>query len=765
MTTEKSLRRRLSEHLRALPISRNLQFVVLVFVCIFFAVLGLVYFSSSFTSAARAYVQGEGTWSKNEKQAVIRLQAYSSSHDETDYREFLNSLSVQLGDRIAREQMEKAEPDCAAVYAGFRQGKIAEADIPGMIMLFRRFRKTEEISAAVAIWAKADEDIAELQQEGAQLHGMIAGKTASDRDIAMLVRRIEATDTRLTPLENEFSIKLSAGARRIETLLSIGLPLAGCLLLGLGVTVSSIILQQVQASVTERAKAEATARKSEERYRELLENANDMVYMHDLVEGNFISWNRKAEELTGYKMSETAKMHVRDIVAPEDYPLAEEMLAMKLTGKNSPPYSLRLIAKDGSRRDVEVSSRLLYENGEAIGVQGIARDLTERRRLEAELLQAQKMEAVGRLAGGIAHDFNNILMIVRGYAEILLDRLHPADPLHAQAAQIMKAGNRAAELTQRLLGFSRKQVFEPKVLNLNDAVTEISKMLPRLLGAHIEFLLDLRPEAGNVNVDPIQLEQVLINLAVNSRDAMPQGGKLIISTSARELEHDANKGQLAVVPGRYAEICVQDSGCGISAETVRHIFEPFFTTKDKDKGTGLGLSTVYAIVKRSGGYILVSSEVGIGTIMRVYLPQVHQEAEASTPVVTTNGQTEGTGTVLLAEDEDSLRELIANRMRAEGYQVLEAANGEEAIEIANRHEGDIQLLLTDVIMPKLRGPELASHLRLRYPGLKVVYMSGYTESALVRDGMLERNTVLLQKPFTVQKILEVLRRLNAGVRN
>jgi two-component system cell cycle sensor histidine kinase/response regulator CckA len=286
-----------------------------------------------------------------------------------------------------------------------------------------------------------------------------------------------------------------------------------------------------------------------------------------------------------------------------------------------------------------------------------------------------------------------------------------------------------------------------------------------LLGAHVDFSLDLHPNAGNVNADPIQMEQVLINLAVNSRDAMPQGGKLIISTAARELERDENgEQQLALVPGRYAEICVRDSGCGIDKETVRHIFEPFFTTKDKDKGTGLGLSTVYGIVKRSGGYILVSSEVGIGTTMRIYLPLVELEAESRSPEVKAGSEIRGTGTVLIAEDEEPLRELISARMRAEGYEVLEAENGEEALAMASRHKGEIQLLLTDVIMPKLRGPELASRLRMRYPGMKVIYMSGYTESALVQDGMLERNTVLLQKPFTVKKILEVIREMNVSVR-
>jgi PAS domain S-box-containing protein len=764
MNTEKSQLSNSQPRAGKIPVSRKLQFVVVVFACVFFALLGLVYFSSGFSSAARAYVQGEGTWSKAQKEATIRLQEYAASRDEKDYQAFLDCLSVQLGDRIAREELEKPEPNYTTLYAGFRQGKIAEADIPGMIRLFRKLRETKEIDTAVGIWTAADGYIVQFREQGAQLHEAIAEKSASKQQTAALTHRIEETDAKLTPLENDFSIALSAGARRVERLLNIGLPLAGCMLLGLGVIVSLTVVQQVEASMAERCKAESVARESEKRYRELLENANDMIYVHDL-EGNFISWNRKAEDLSGYKMSETKALRIMDLVAPEDRALAEEMLAKKLTGRGSAPYTLRLVSKEGQRHEVEVSSRLLYENGRATGVQGIARDLTERRRLEAELLQAQKMEAVGRLAGGIAHDFNNILMIVRGYAEILLERLHPEDPLHGQAAQIMKAGNRAAVLTQRLLGFSRKQVFEPKILNVNDVVSEISKMLPTLLGAHVDFSLDLSAEAGNVNADPIQMEQVIINLAVNSRDAMPQGGKLIISTAARDLESDTSGERPAVLPGRYAEICVRDSGSGIDKETLRHIFEPFFTTKDKDKGTGLGLSTVYGIVKRSGGYILVSSEAGIGTTMRIYLPLVEREVESQTPDAKAADETRGTGTVLIAEDEQALRELVGARMRAEGYEVLEAENGEEALAIAGRYQGDIQLLLTDVIMPKLRGPELASRLRLRYPRMKVIFMSGYTESALAQDGMLERNTVLLQKPFTVKKILEVIQQMNVNVRS
>lgn len=724
--------------------------------------LAMVYRASSFSAAARAYVQGEGTWSKAQKEATIHLQEYAASRNEDDYQDFLASLAIPLGDRVAREELEKKAPNYPAIYSGFRQGQVEEADIPGMIILFRSFRNFKEINTAVGIWTAADVYIEDIQLAGEQLHRLVSTHTATDQEVTTLLHRVEATDARLTPMEKEFSAALTAGARRVERTLSIGMPLAGCLLLAVGVLFSVIVMQQVDESIAERIRAESAARQSEGRYRELLENANDIVYVHDL-NGRFVTWNRKAEELTGYKMSETQGLRMQDLVVPEDQELARNMLSRKLTGRTSPPYTLKILSKEGIPREVEVSSRLLYENGKAIGVQGIARDLSERRRLEAELLQAQKMEAVGRLAGGIAHDFNNILMIVRGYTEILLERLHPDDPLHGQAAQIMKAGNRAAELTQRLLGFSRKQVFAPKILAVNDVIGEISKMLPTLLGAHVEFLLDLHPGAGSVNADPIQLEQVLMNLAVNARDAMPKGGKLIISTAVREIEPDGTAGQVAIVPGRYAEITVQDSGCGIDSETQRHIFEPFFTTKDKDKGTGLGLSTVYGIVKRSGGYILVSSELGIGTVMKIYLPQVADEvcAKVAEQEIVTEGK--GTGTMLVAEDEEALRGLICTRMRKEGYEVLEAANGEEALVIASRYQGRIQLLLTDVVMPKLRGPELASRLRMRFPAMKVIFMSGYTESALVQDGILGRNTVLLQKPFNVKRILEVIRQMNSGV--
>jgi len=747
--------------LRKLTTPRKLQLIVFVFVCILFSVLTLVYLGSRVTSAARAYVAGEGLWSKAQKQAAIQLQEYAYTRNEDDYREFQDSLTVPQGDRTARLEMEKTKFDRETAYAGFRLGGNAEEDIPGMVMLFRRFRRTEVISNAANIWAKGDGGIDELRALGERLHDAIQSGKASEAETAAMAHQVEELDVKLTALERDFSAALSAGARRIDAIVVVGLPLAAIALLALGLIVSAIVTREIETSEAERKQAETAMQESVLRYRELLENANDVVYVHDL-EGYFLSWNRKGEELLGYKMSETKRLHVREVVAPEDHVLVEVLMAEKLSGNDSAPYSLRLVGKDGRRCEVEVSSRLLYEKGQAVGIQGIARDLTERRRLEAELLQAQKMEAVGRLAGGVAHDFNNILMIVRGYAESLLERLHPDDPLHAQAEQIQKAANRAADLTHRLLGFSRKQVFEPRVLDLNAVVEEVAKMLPRLLGAHIDFSLDLHVDAGNVNVDPIQLEQVLINLAVNSRDAMPQGGKLIIGTGSREVEGTEPERDASVVPGRYAEISVRDSGCGIEKAALQHIFEPFFTTKDKDKGTGLGLSTVYGIVKRSGGYIFVSSEVALGTTMRVYLPQVQQAVPEELPELAGISGDAGAGTVLIAEDEEALRTLISSKMREEGFKVLEAANGEEAVAIATRFRGEIHLLLTDVIMPKLRGPELAARLRMRYPSLKVIFMSGYTESALVQDGMLERNTVLLQKPFTVKKILESIQQLNVA---
>jgi len=390
-----------------------------------------------------------------------------------------------------------------------------------------------------------------------------------------------------------------------------------------------------------------------------------------------------------------------------------------------------------------------------------ARDVTERRVLERQFLQVQKMEAVGRLAGGVAHDFNNLLTAILGYADLLLDGLPTLSPLRPDLEEIRKAANRAGALTRQLLAFSRKQVLEMRVLDLNELVADMDKMLRRLLGEDIDVLTKLDPALGAVRADAGQLEQVIVNLAVNARDAMPDGGRLTIETRNTELDDSYVREHVPVQPGRYVMLAVSDTGTGMSAETMSHVFEPFFTTKEPGKGTGLGLATVYGIVKQSGGYVWCYSERGEGggTTFKVYLPRVDAPVD-QLPARVPLPRTPGSETILLVEDEASLRALTRRLLERHGYMVLEAGSADAALALAREHVGPIHLLLADVVLPGASGPTLADELLSRCADLKVLFMSGYTEDAIVHRGVLAPNTAFINKPFSAEglaaKVREVL---------
>jgi two-component system cell cycle sensor histidine kinase/response regulator CckA len=386
----------------------------------------------------------------------------------------------------------------------------------------------------------------------------------------------------------------------------------------------------------------------------------------------------------------------------------------------------------------------------------IAEDITDRRQLEEQLRQAQKMDAVGRLAGGVAHDFNNLLMVINGYTEVLLEQLEKDSAMHNKVQSIQQAADRAATLTRQLLAFSRKQLLELKVVDVNTVVGDMERLLRPLIGENIELVTRLSTQTGRTRADAGQLEQVIMNLVVNAKDSMPEGGKLTLQTADVAVGQNYSHHRF-IQPGRYAVISVADTGHGMDKETQSRIFEPFFTTKEKGKGTGLGLSTVYGIVKQSGGYVFAQSEVGAGTIFYVYLPRVEDSAEELSPVKAPQKEVGGCETVLLVEDEESVRELVRVTLASRGYKVLEAENGECGLRIADDFKERIDILITDVVMPGMGGRELAKRLVSLRPGINVLYLSGYTEDAVVTQGTLGPGTAFLQKPFTLQNLAKKVR--------
>jgi two-component system, cell cycle sensor histidine kinase and response regulator CckA len=487
---------------------------------------------------------------------------------------------------------------------------------------------------------------------------------------------------------------------------------------------------------------------------------------HDAIvgltpEGIVLSWNHGAERIYGYTAAETVGRSILFTSPPERAAETLDLLKGVQRGESVEPFETVRVKKDGTRIHVSLTlSPIENSDGQVVGVSAVARDVTESKNLEAMLRQAQKMEAVGQLAGGVAHDFNNLLGVILGYTGLMLDRMSPNDSNRKGIEEIQKAGDRAALLTRQLLAFSRKQVLQPKVLDLNSVVAGTEKLLQRLIGEHIELRVVLKPALGRVKADAGQLEQIIMNLAVNARDAMPPGGKLTIETSNVEIDEDYALQHPSTQAGPHVMLSVSDTGCGMDADTKAHMFEPFFTTKEFGKGTGLGLSTVYGIVKQSGGSVWVYSEVGIGTTFKIYLPCVGPAPEIAAPSDIPEKIEGGLQTILVVEDEVPLLEVTHRSLEAFGYVILAANSPAEAMRISASHPGPIHLMVTDVIMPGMSGAQLASRLSASRPEMKVLYVSGYTDDTIVRHGVLEPGLAFLQKPFSprtlARKVDEVL---------
>jgi PAS domain S-box-containing protein len=500
--------------------------------------------------------------------------------------------------------------------------------------------------------------------------------------------------------------------------------------------------------------------KNEKMLAALLESAGQAIISIDPA-GRIVLANRRAEEMFGYTREELLGGRI-EMLLPEDKraahtgdrdryferPHVRPMgIGMDLAGRR----------KDGLEFPVEVSLSYV-EMEEGLFAIAFVSDTSQRKQLEDQLMHAQKMEAVGRLAGGVAHDFNNMLTVISGYNRMILDEMSALDPLRGYAEEILKAADRAGALTNQLLAFSRRQIMKPRVISVNSVIGQTEKMLHRLIGEDVELRFSLNPAAGNIKADPNHVEQALVNLAVNARDAMPLGGRLTIETENVPLDETYAKTHMGVTPGEFVMIAVSDTGIGMDAETRRRIFEPFFTIKEKGKGTGLGLATVYGIVKQTGGDIWVYSEPNRGTTFKLYFPRVQDAVSEGADGEDEEAQ-HSSGTILLVEDEQAVRDLTVKMLQRLGYRVLVAAGGAEAIEISAAHSGPLALLLTDVVMPNMSGRQLADALVATRPEMKVLYLSGYTENTVVHHGVLDSGVEFLPKPFSREVLSKKIRQV------
>jgi two-component system, cell cycle sensor histidine kinase and response regulator CckA len=849
-----------------LPIARKMLVIVALFVVIVICVSFLATLRSEILTSIRAYVGGEGLWSKAEKRAVLSLTDYAQSRRESDYQQYLAEIAVPEGDKIARLQLSSPSPDMDLVAKGFIQGRNHPDDVGSMANLFRRFHNVGYMAKAIAIWTEGDAYIEQLQLLAAELHREIQSPHPDEQQIQQIAIQIATIDGQLTPLEDAFSSTLSEGARWINKAVSILSLAITALLLLIGITLSSVVLNQIRNSeekyrtlintandailvidaekrtvleanskafemlsipedrligmaeselyavregdsssaltpmlsqrgelelrrangsllpvdvsasrtelggrpailaifrdIRERREAAAILRRSEERFGHLIENLSDVITVV-AVDSTMVYHSPSVERVAGYRASTLLGKSFLSFVHPQDQAAvraAFEKVTLK-TGTATPP-EFRFRHNNGSWIWLESVANNLLNDVAVGGIVVISRDVTGRRMLEEQVRQSQKMEAVGRLAGGIAHDFNNLLMVIRGYGEIVLQEVTAIPSVVKNVETIVRTSERAASLTRQLLSFSRKHVFSPQVLDLNDLVNRMSEMLLGVLREEMEMDVKLDPDAGCISADAGQIEQVIMNLVVNARDAMPKGGKLTLQTVHMHSKAIRASRQLTVPSGEYVMLAVSDTGVGMDPETQSRIFEPFFTTKSKDAGTGLGLSVVYNIVRGTGGQVRVNSELGKGTTLEIFFPRVFAHPKAELLQVPSASSRVGAETILVAEDQPDLRWMICQFLQELGYSVLEAKDGADAVELAEQYRGPIDVLLSDVVMPHVRGPEVARRLCAIRRDMKVIFMSGYTEGEFGAGDKPGPELPILQKPFELDslagKIREVL---------
>jgi two-component system, cell cycle sensor histidine kinase and response regulator CckA len=852
-----------------LPVAKKLFAIVGIFVAIVICVFCLGVVRSDILSGIRGYVGGEGLWSKAQKKAVLSLMRYGETGAESDYQEYRADIAVPAGDKVARLELERQTPDMAVVQRGFVQGRNSPEDVESMARLFRRFRHVGYMAQAITIWTQSDQYIDQLRQLAADLHQEVNSGHRDPNQVQQIKDQIATIDARLTPLEDQFSATLGQGARWINGVLAAVTLVASALLLFIGIGLSVAVLKQIRNSderyrnlietandailviddetrlileannkacellaishrelvgmrddqlypvarreqyrryltpppggtarggelelrraddstvpvevsvgaaeiggrraivgvfrdIRDRLEAAAVLRRSEERFGQLIQNVSDVITVV-AVDGTMLYHSPSVERIGGYRPSELLGKSLLDFIHPEDLASVRAVLQrLILDGGTAVPPDFRFRHKNGSWVWLEAFANNLQNDAAVGGVVVISRDVSARRALEEQVRQAQKMEAVGRLAGGIAHDFNNLLMVIRGYAEMVIEHTAASPSVRQNAETIVRTAERAANLTRQLLTFARKHVFSAQTIDLNALVSGLGDVLSGLVGEEIELGVKLDSRAGSIRGDPGQIEQVIMNLVVNGRDAMPRGGRLELETANVDVQEVPTRTRAVVPPGKYVRLTVSDTGVGMDSETQSHIFEPFFTTKSAEKGTGLGLSVVYNIVRGSGGHLWVNSEPGRGSSFHVYLPRVDSIPERALVPVPDDSARIGTETILVAEDRPDLLWMICQYLQSLGYSVLEAKDGLEAATLAEQYQGTIDVLLTDVVMAGMRGPELATRLTSTRPDMKVIYMSGYTEGSFesCREEELSPTASLLQKPFKLDHLAATIR--------
>jgi len=718
-------------------IARRMLLIVSPFLAIIAVLVWLAIMSIDILAAGRAYVEGESLWSKSQKEAVFHLLRFAVTTSESDFQKYQEAMQVPLGFHKARLELEASDRNSSVLFAALLQGGTHPDDIPSVISLYDRFHNVAYMKKVLDIWRTGDQFLARLQAAADDLHSYSSSSHLTVRELDRALNRIIQINEELTPWQMRFSNTLGEATRWLQTILLLVVMVTAGTLVPIGILVTQRMVNRVD--------------RAERDLENIMETVPDVILQVDR-QRRLIRWNTPLQQMTGFSSSELRNRLAMALFADFDRPVITNAFESAfVTGYSE--VEAKLQPKDRTPIPYHWAAAAVRDSqGNVIDLTVVGRNLTERKHLDQQLRQAQKMEAIGQLAGGIAHDFNNLLTVINGYSQLLLDELDPTDPRRLQLMELRQAGGRAASLTYQLLTFSRKQVVSPTILDINTVLSGMIQMLGRLLGEDINLQMQADPALWDIKADAGQIEQVIMNLAVNARDAMPRGGQLTIETRNIEVDEVLAKLHSDLQPGAYALLAVSDTGHGMDLATQGRIFEPFFTTKDQGKGTGLGLSTVYGIVKQSGGSIEVNSAVGHGTTIKVYFPRTIEAVEP-VQIKPVNGRSVGgSETILLVEDEQQVRTFAATTLRPKGYTVLEASNGEEALDLMRRHGGHLHMLVTDIVMPGISGKELAQRLKRVRPKIKVLLVSGYPDRSMTGQGIEAEGIHFLQKPYTAETL-------------